>query len=398
METLEEEEEQSTMMVDRFPNEIIDDILSRLPVKSILRSRSVSKPWLSRISDPSFTILHFARHRTAVFIAAYDTLTRKRYFLSAAPDGGPVTHLITFDDSYDTDYTAAEHLNGLVCFTCTKLFSGNDSVHAFIVNPSTRQMFKIPHPPYKTNYRHICFLFGFDECRNEHKILVVRKALRSTTVDFMVFCMSNYTWRKINADPPADFSWDRLSCDLDAGVCVNGVVHMMLLDSSFDILGFDFKLEKLSFIRVPQAVVPRVNVTLYHRNGQDFMKSNKPFMMNINGCLGVVCHDSVTERNEIHVWILRDYDNRVWVKEIVTFPESWIEVGSPLPLPVDVYMDEIIFSSRKVSGNVIRLHVYNMKTRCFKSLPQVTLDDQFVSSENMRFNHIKCYVENIMPL
>ncbi|KAK9072022.1 hypothetical protein SSX86_008454 [Deinandra increscens subsp. villosa] len=394
METLKEEEE-STITVNRFSNEIIDDILSRLPVKSILRSRSVSKPWLSRISDPSFTKLHLARANDALFLSAYDTLTRKRHFLSAAPDGGPVTHLITFEDCYDTDISTAEHSNGLVCFTCSQLFSfDNNIVHVFVVNPSTRQMFKLPHPPIPSNsgYMHICCAFGFDESSNQHKILLITKVLTSHTTEFMIYSLSNHSWRKIDVEPPAD-----LSCGLESGVCVNSVVHVMLQDLSNDILAFDLKTEKLSRISFPQGVVSHELITVYSSNGEGFMKQNSPFIMKINGCLGVVCHELVVESDEIDIWILQDYDNRVWVRETVSFPESWNEFGIPFPAPVDVRMDEIIFSSREVSGNVIGLHVYNMKTRRFKLL-QFTLDDQFLCSKTVSFNHIKCYVESITPL
>ncbi|KAJ0730532.1 putative F-box domain-containing protein [Helianthus annuus] len=59
METLEQEHQQSRTTTDdrlakkakiSVPIEIIEEILSRLPVESIIRFRSVSKPWLSRIS------------------------------------------------------------------------------------------------------------------------------------------------------------------------------------------------------------------------------------------------------------------------------------------------------------------------------------------------------------
>ncbi|XP_022038294.1 F-box protein At4g19940 [Helianthus annuus] len=101
-----------------FSDDIILEILSRLPVKTILKARSVSKPWLSLISDPSFNKLQFTQattaRRTALLISAYDTRARKRYLLSVAPDGGPVTHLMTPKARTITnkETTQVEHLNG----------------------------------------------------------------------------------------------------------------------------------------------------------------------------------------------------------------------------------------------------------------------------------------------
>ncbi|GMN36513.1 hypothetical protein TIFTF001_006095 [Ficus carica] len=42
----------------QLPWEIIIDILSRLPVKDLLRYRCVSKPWCSLIDGPDFINLH----------------------------------------------------------------------------------------------------------------------------------------------------------------------------------------------------------------------------------------------------------------------------------------------------------------------------------------------------
>ncbi|KAJ0805560.1 putative F-box domain-containing protein [Helianthus annuus] len=106
METLEDESTtvdplKKTNANISLPIEVIEEILSRLPVKSILRFRSLSKPWLSRISNPSFAKLQFTRataaHRSALFISAFDRSTGKRHLLSAH-DGGPVTHLMTLPE------------------------------------------------------------------------------------------------------------------------------------------------------------------------------------------------------------------------------------------------------------------------------------------------------------
>uniref|UniRef100_A0A0D9WMC3 F-box domain-containing protein n=1 Tax=Leersia perrieri TaxID=77586 RepID=A0A0D9WMC3_9ORYZ len=47
-----------------IPEEIVEQILLRLPVKSIVRFRSVCKSWQSMIADPRFTRLHLQFHQS----------------------------------------------------------------------------------------------------------------------------------------------------------------------------------------------------------------------------------------------------------------------------------------------------------------------------------------------
>ncbi|XP_076944666.1 putative F-box protein At1g32420 [Bidens hawaiensis] len=366
-----------------FPSDIIEEIVLRLPIKSILRFRSVSKPWLSRISDQSFSKLHFTRataaHRTALFIAACSVSGRKLHLFSAAHDGGPVTHLMSLD-FYPGVITEVQHLNGLICFALCKLPDYFHSHNVFVVNPSTRNIYKLPaSDSYALDKGHASvYLFGFDESRNEHKILLIRKLFEIDALEFMIFSLSNYSWRRIDAEPPTGFSLDGFCFGfyLSYNVCLNSVVHRMLTHS-FDILAFDLRTEKFSIINTPEAVITDNDVNSY--------------LIKVNGCVGVVCHAGVEENNDMNLWILKDYENRVWVREVIKFPESFIEFG--LPFPSDsVDTDEIICSSSKVSGNVISVPVYNMKSKCFKSL-------EFTSDHPLSYiANIKCYVESIVPV
>ena len=49
------------MKVENLPRELIVDILSRLPVKTLCRFKCVLKPWRSLISDPDFVKTHLLR-------------------------------------------------------------------------------------------------------------------------------------------------------------------------------------------------------------------------------------------------------------------------------------------------------------------------------------------------
>ncbi|KAJ0615600.1 putative F-box domain-containing protein [Helianthus annuus] len=409
METLEDESTNTTVDPLKktnanisLPIEVIEEILSRLPVKSILRFRSLSKPWLSRISNPSFAKLQFTRataaHRSALFISAFDRSTGKQHLLSAAHDGGPVTHLMTLPEFDSVDIvTEAQHLNGLVSFACEEWCFGDYYTQVFVVNPSTRKIFKLPQHDLdfsKNLFGTGRYLFVFDESKYEHKILIFRDFV--VTMEVMIYSMSNYSWRKIIVEPPIGFTWDLLCYSTKSGVCVTSVVHLMVLES-YDILAFDLRTEKFSIINTPQGVKPHKRHTRYTNKCKIRVKNNVPRVIKINGCIGVVCHDLVLEKNQMHIWILQDYENRVWVREIVTFPKSWKKLGEPFPVD-SVNMDEVIFFSSDFSRNHAKsVSIYNRKNRCFKYL-QFTPGHKFSLSRTMRIDQISCYVESMVPL
>ncbi|KAJ0770206.1 putative F-box domain-containing protein [Helianthus annuus] len=384
MENLEQHQQSTTTtLYDRVakktkisvPDEIIDDILSRLPVKSILRFRSVSKSWLSRISHPSFTKLHSARStRTALLLSAYQYSTRQQHILSAATHGGPVTHLFTIDDVSVYDITEAQHLNGLVLITSAK--SAFRYPYAYVVNPSTRKVLSLPYPdPYIDDIGEITgYCFGFDESTNEHKVFMIRKLPYPTRFEIMIFSLSTRSWRKNDAELPVGFSWDNMFFPYNHSVCVNSVIHLMFLDGLWShILAYDLTTEVYSVINIPQGALP---------DDDGF-----PCIIKANGCIGIARR--TIKKNQLRVWMLQDYENRVWVKEICTEPLA----KECYPYPQDfVNTDEIIRRLIKLS-----VPVYNKKSRCFKPL-QIALGHLFPMSRELRFSMVRSYDESMVPL
>ncbi|MFS7937423.1 putative F-box domain-containing protein [Helianthus anomalus] len=371
-----------------LPVEIIEDILSRIPVKSILRFKSVSKPWLSLISTPSFHKLHstVAPRTTALFFSAYDSSTNTSYFFSGARDGGSVANLIKLDNTVLELY--AEHLNGLVCFTSRTYCCR--TLDSYVLNPCTHKFFKLPRPPV-IEAMNTCYLFGFDELSNEHKVLYFHvESIKPTTIEVMIFSMSTYSWRKINVDLPVSMSRARWGYVTRLSVCVNSTIHLML-KRPLKILAFNLTTEKFSIFNIPLEAAPETQGTFEYR----YKRSG--CFIKINGLLSVACYDPMGQN--LHIWILQDYQNRVWVRETITFPpNSQIRYGGGGPYPYDsISMDEIIFSPTVLSENLISVPIYNMKTRCFKSI-ELTLGHQFLSPKLVHVSQIKCYVESLIPL
>ncbi|MFS7952576.1 hypothetical protein Hanom_Chr07g00608541 [Helianthus anomalus] len=97
----------------------------------------------SLILDPSFIKLQTTvGRRAALLISAYDRSNSKHYLLSVARDGGPITHLMTlYKYDYVEDTTRVQHVKRLVLFTSTATLHNL----AFVLNPSTREVFKLAH-------------------------------------------------------------------------------------------------------------------------------------------------------------------------------------------------------------------------------------------------------------
>ncbi|XP_071713364.1 putative F-box protein At1g50870 [Rutidosis leptorrhynchoides] len=261
-------------------NEIIYEILSRLPVKTLLQFTSVSKPMLSLIKNPSFANLYFARstneRRRAIFISAYDPDTLKRHFFSAPYHmSGPLTHLLTLDD----------------CPT-------NDSIE-------------------------------FTEAVHIKRMLDIQsvKPFKPTTIEIMIFCMSSLSWRKIDVDLPFDVCGDRWCVGTKHSVCVNSVIHVILQN---EILAFDLRTEKFSIINIPGDAIPTVKMS--SERGMNIVKPIQPVLMKIGGFLGVIDHNPVMLTLEMNIWILQDYENDVWVRETVFFLSSFFLLDGPFPL------------------------------------------------------------------
>lgn len=157
-----------------------------------------------------------------------------------------------------------------------------------------------------------------------------------------------------------------------------------MLQSQNEILAFDLRTEEFSIINIPKEALPFESATWYMRKGMNTLKLNQPFFMKINGLSGVLCHDRVVESNEMCIWILEDYENRVWVRKTISFSKPWIELDGPFPLD-SVNTDEIVFSPKRLSRNMIMVPIYDLKTGNFKSV-KLFLGHRFLRSKTVEFN------------
>ncbi|KAI3524342.1 hypothetical protein L1887_02995 [Cichorium endivia] len=146
-------------MSDYLCEELIIKIFKRLPPKSLLRFRSLSKSWYSCISSPDFIRKHtlqspqklLIRHRTR--LGDFCTLDSQDKFG------------ISVKFPYDKQCHIVGLCNGVLCLVDLK------ENRISLWNPSIRRKLTLPGCPRTSSYMTIGF--GFDPITDDYKIVSV---------------------------------------------------------------------------------------------------------------------------------------------------------------------------------------------------------------------------------
>ncbi|XP_047339484.1 F-box protein CPR1-like [Impatiens glandulifera] len=314
-----------------LPDEILADILCRLPVKCLLRLRCVSKFWLSLISSSHFVKLHLSRSvqtknnlrifmwKDNIYRVDFDPLNEG--FLQPAavdylPLSCPVMSLIMEMRFSDYDYDGGI----LLCGSCDGLLCVSNAISINTVllwNPSTRKSIKLPYPfvdlrdKYDIVYNCI-YRFGYDNTNDDYKVvrivfhLNIFKALICTDYELNVYSLKSNLWHTSETFPHCP----KLESFGDS--IVSGALHWISISSvesdtekKILIVAFNLGTEKYRVIPPPEFVGPHFRLNLD----------------NLNGCLSLSCH---YESSFVDVFLLKEYGggNEYWSKLITISPTN----------------------------------------------------------------------------
>ncbi|KAK9078956.1 hypothetical protein SSX86_000625 [Deinandra increscens subsp. villosa] len=212
--------------VPRLLQEIVVEILSRLPVESLLRCRSVCKLWYSLISDPHFVKSHlslstcntrYAHHR--LIFSTLPKINLKSCSLYDVLYHNSAHALLELD--YPLKHPRKSvwivgSCNGLVCIAIQE-----DTL--FIWNPSTRKSNRLPNCARSKSQPgcYVLYGFGYQELADDYKLVEIAcifkdRAKYDTLVK--IYSLKKGNWHKIAAFPhgiPLD----------DSGKFSNGALH-----------------------------------------------------------------------------------------------------------------------------------------------------------------------------
>ncbi|KAL1542525.1 F-box/kelch-repeat protein-like protein [Salvia divinorum] len=286
-----------------FPEEIIAEILSRLPVKSLLRFLSVSQSWRRLISSRHFRDAHllisskdpiFSRRR-AIATVLLPFYTLKQCSLHSLIAGAAA-------DAADLDYPMKNprnsvrvvgSCNGLVCIAV-------NGKHFFIWNPSTRKSRKVPDADddMKRGLFITKYGFGYVEANDDYKVVGFLSGFcnggRYESV-VKIYSLRHDSWKVI------DVFKNGLPFD-DSGKFVSGNLHWgrrFGVDSKWEIVSFDLGNESRGVVNEPSYLD----------------RGFSPSLGVIGGSLCVMCD---YPKISVDVWVLKVYGvSDSWMKLVV---------------------------------------------------------------------------------
>ncbi|KAL8538569.1 hypothetical protein ACS0TY_000548 [Phlomoides rotata] len=293
------ERENASISINTYlPQEIIEGILSRLPVKSLLKFKCVSKLWCSLIGSEHFIKIHlqnstknssFSHHRMIFNLVQRSQKLLMHCSLRSLLSERSVDSF-AFNGVTNIQWRSIMLVgccNGLVYFL-------EDWRYFFLWNPSTRTCKILPDPVDRL-YDKTVAIYGFeyDESNHDYKVLII--SFCSVNTIMKIYSLKTNSWKTLDCDEPSHpFG--------GAGKFVSGNLHWCTdVGRDCEIVSFYLKREVFEIIEQPS----NLKASYFQSLGV------------IEGCLSVFY---VYEHSHSGIWVMKEYgEKESWVK-VVTLP------------------------------------------------------------------------------
>ena len=216
-------------------DDLLNQILLRLPIKSLLKFKSVSKHWLSLISNPNFSRCRSSSVPSAasgLFFRGFGSGVNNPefYFLDFdQPSRNP------FSSSFTAPFRSLNFVNELSRITIKQSCNGlllccsylTSRKNYYVYNPTTKQYTTLPPLPFRRGTAVLDIVLAFDPSKSPHyKVICVMNGSFDTPSDpcpyrIMIYSSEAGPWRLYGLPSSfSDFDWG-----LVRGVFWNGAVN-----------------------------------------------------------------------------------------------------------------------------------------------------------------------------
>ncbi|KAG7654985.1 F-box-like domain superfamily [Arabidopsis suecica] len=313
---------------ETIPFDLVNEILTRLPVKSIARFRCLSKLCASTLNNPDFTESFFTISSSRPKLLVTCPKDGETFFFSSPKPRDSSPLVVNFHMSFSIN-----HLCGICRPVCGFIYGFNSHTNLkgrtiskpLICNPSTGESW--PLPRVKTNRTIITSFFGYDPINKEFKVLCMTKSKFGVFGEHQVLTFGTgkeLSWRKIKCDMAhypevVDYEASGYPRPLYYGICINGVLYYLGrvhddLDGFPDMVCFDIKFEKFSYIKKANGMKRNSGVNL-----QPTLVNHKGKIAKLQANIG----PGSIRYTGIQLWVLEDAKKHQWSSYIYVVPPPW---------------------------------------------------------------------------
>ncbi|KAL3731541.1 hypothetical protein ACJRO7_028426 [Eucalyptus globulus] len=339
-----------------LPVGIITDILVRLPVKTLLRFKCVSRPWRSLISDPSFASSFLARSLARPAVASLVSISDLSQPVPSLYQFFRLDHQtglsapVPLPDMPSETVKISEGIHGFVCLDAGGLTR--------VCNPSTREVAALPltSPDFPDDLQGEVSSFaalGYDPTSKQYKVLktwILYSPYGGVAAAHKVLTLATDSWRTVD-DCPVKFPWD--DC-----ISEEGAIHILTRDSmKGNIVGtLDLATEKFRMLLLPEGVrAVKVELKLFR------------------GHLALLECRRLWDDATITMYVLDDYGSRAWKELRIVLPRSWKEgIGFRrslcISIPRNGYGDILLIPAIIHKQSEAYLFSYNVESKRMKKV------------------------------
>ncbi|GFQ04946.1 F-box protein cpr30 [Phtheirospermum japonicum] len=298
-----------------LPLELIENILSRLPVKSLKRFRAVEKSWCHLIDSEKFAKTHLQRSLTSNSNGNLITLSKYGFFWMGLESLDNAQSIEPEFECANLDcHALSNSCNGMVVIV-------RDSEPHVLWNPFSREHKVLPKCPcdFPNNPSLSCkisFGFGYDSKNDDYK--VVKVMLYEKPSSFMlseewIYSLKSDCWRRTKGTYYGRGYWP---------AHVNGSLHTIIRTGPVGmerkkIMGFSLVSEKDYEVAMPEEI--------------DEKGLKYPMLDVFDGCLALVCNYG----SFVHIWVMEEYGVKESWTPWLSFEVEADEVVRPLAYTKD---------------------------------------------------------------
>nr|GMD09679.1 putative F-box protein At3g52320 [Ipomoea batatas] len=365
-----------------LPQDILFDILSKLPAKSLVRLRCVSKLFYAIIADHAFGVLHrnlsfTLPNRAGILIAI---IPRKPLSVPSAPSYYTINftqeslqvNRLGYLDSDEPFLKGCLHSSsdGLICLS-------RPNGEVVVCNVSTGQRISLPRFQFPSRHPNfICALLGFDSQSKRYKVLIIDQ--RRSIFEYKHWILTvgvDKSWREINYSSYPFYPFDGFGCagHSNTSVHINGVIYSynwLTRDdpTNFHIVAFEVGSESYSLIPIPAEVPSSSKLLSIDTSAgkllySNFVIKNFALLQVDGGRLAIVYVRKIGHVFYMNVWTL-EKSKGCWEKITIIIPFDLGVENSPVYRYTTNHAGEIVMLC--TNSKQITILVCNLKSEVWR--------------------------------